>query len=423
MVIPKSNRVICFVGENGCNKTSLISLLYHLIRRNTQSESPSDAQDIYFGSTSDVNFSKGVNTCISEIQITADDKVYTSCDGIIRNTLKLTEDDKSFFQGKFQFFNSLALTNFYRNDWLNALDLNSDDVVSRNVLLFRPSQRSEVPYFERDPKQAVEQQLAGSSNVIGRRKFPYRVESGIERVENYFIEVILDYLIDLQNQKPLEPIYGKFMKILSSIDESFSEISITKFPNKGIRSTNLPSLKSLSSGQSDWLVTAISILVQMVEIAPKLAKSVDDISGVVFIDEVDKNYHPKFQEEFMPWLLETFPNIQFVITTHSPYLVRSLDENALVVKLPDGEVLNHDFSYWSIEEVSHTIFGKDLGFTKKVQEELKLFEELLLTNKGEDIKAEYKRLSSKSESLERKVNQLVFTFASAETLEILHETD
>ncbi|ELK3677449.1 AAA family ATPase [Vibrio fluvialis] len=421
--IPSGNRVICFVGENGCNKTSIISAIYHQIKRTTQDVSPSDEQDIFFNSTSDCSFSTDVNYCFQEVVLTEDDIEYRSVDGVIKNHRNVSDDVKNNFKSRFKHFSSSRMKNFYYEDWKDPIRKQNIDIVSKNVLLFRPSQRNETPSFEVDPNKASEKSLSGSNNVIGRRKFPFKVISGIEKVESYFIDVLLDHLIDMHNQVPNEPIYNKFMEILSSIDSDFCQISVTKFPHKGIKSKNLPSLASLSSGQSDWLVTAISILVQVIELSSRTGKSSDEIGGIVFIDEVDKNYHPKYQEEFMPWLLKTFPNIQFVITTHSPYLVRSLDSNAVVVKLPDGEVLNHDFGYWSIEEVSNTIFDKDLGFTAKVQSELQEFEKLLRKNDSDAIKTEFLRLSGKSESLERKLNQIIYTLGSPDLIASLYETD
>ena len=56
--------------------------------------------------------------------------------------------------------------------------------------------------------------------------------------------------------------------------------------------------------------------------------------GVVMIDEVDAHLHPEWQREIGFWLKKHFPNIQFLVTTHSPIICQAADENGLFV-LPE----------------------------------------------------------------------------------------
>ncbi|CAI8703091.1 hypothetical protein EMIT0P291_100113 [Pseudomonas sp. IT-P291] len=59
--------------------------------------------------------------------------------------------------------------------------------------------------------------------------------------------------------------------------------------------------------------------------------------GIVLIDEVDLHLHPKWQRSLIRQLSETFPNCQFVLTTHSP-LVISDAKDVLCYVLNDGEL-------------------------------------------------------------------------------------
>lgn len=56
-------------------------------------------------------------------------------------------------------------------------------------------------------------------------------------------------------------------------------------------------------------------------------------SGVVMIDEVDAHLHPAWQREIGAWLKSHFPNVQFIVTTHSP-LVCTAADNGRVYHLP-----------------------------------------------------------------------------------------
>ena len=49
--------------------------------------------------------------------------------------------------------------------------------------------------------------------------------------------------------------------------------------------------------------------------------------GIVLIDEVELHMHPSWQRKVLSTLRETFPNIQFIITTHSPIVLSEADEN------------------------------------------------------------------------------------------------
>lgn len=57
-------------------------------------------------------------------------------------------------------------------------------------------------------------------------------------------------------------------------------------------------------------------------------------SGVVMIDEIDAHLHPEWQREIGFWLVKHFPNIQFLVTTHSPIICQAADTNGLFV-LPE----------------------------------------------------------------------------------------
>lgn len=49
--------------------------------------------------------------------------------------------------------------------------------------------------------------------------------------------------------------------------------------------------------------------------------------GVVLIDEIDLHMHPSWQRKVMGVLKKTFPNIQFIVTTHSPQVLGELNED------------------------------------------------------------------------------------------------
>ncbi|MEU0339977.1 AAA family ATPase [Streptomyces bobili] len=55
--------------------------------------------------------------------------------------------------------------------------------------------------------------------------------------------------------------------------------------------------------------------------------------GVVIIDEIDAHLHISWQRRIGPWLTAHFPRIQFIVTTHSPYICQAADPGGLI-RLP-----------------------------------------------------------------------------------------
>lgn len=65
--------------------------------------------------------------------------------------------------------------------------------------------------------------------------------------------------------------------------------------------------------------------------------------GIVLIDELDLHLHPRWQRSVVENLRTTFPNIQFICTTHSPFLIQSLrssEEIIMLDGLPSAQISN-----------------------------------------------------------------------------------
>lgn len=78
--------------------------------------------------------------------------------------------------------------------------------------------------------------------------------------------------------------------------------------------------------------------------------AVEKTPGIVMIDEVDLYLHPLWQRHVLKDFQEAFPNIQFIVTTHSPFIVQSV-ERENIIKL-DGEKGNSDPNIRNMEEVT-----------------------------------------------------------------------
>ncbi len=87
----------------------------------------------------------------------------------------------------------------------------------------------------------------------------------------------------------------------------------------------------LSDGYRNIIGMVADIAFRCIKLNPHLGKDViRETPGVVLIDELDLHLHPNWQRGIVSDLKNAFPKIQFVATTHSPYIVQSLDQNELV---------------------------------------------------------------------------------------------
>jgi len=87
-------------------------------------------------------------------------------------------------------------------------------------------------------------------------------------------------------------------------------------------------------------------------------------AGVVLIDELELHLHPRWQREVVDKLRVTFPNIQFITTTHSPFVIQSLRPGELINLNPD-EFSNcnddsDEYSDQSIEDITENVMGVEL---------------------------------------------------------------
>lgn len=88
-----------------------------------------------------------------------------------------------------------------------------------------------------------------------------------------------------------------------------------------------------------------------------------ETEGVVLIDEVDLHLHPGWQQRILPDLTRTFPNVQFIVTTHSPQEVSTVLPQSLRVidwQADTPRLLPVDFSLGAeSQQVLKQVLGVD----------------------------------------------------------------
>jgi len=92
----------------------------------------------------------------------------------------------------------------------------------------------------------------------------------------------------------------------------------------------------LSSGEKHLLVLTADIARRLYIANPHLENPLNG-QGIVLIDEIDLHLHPRWQRKVITQLRKTFPNIQFVVTTHSPLVLGNVESKHIRI-LSDGEI-------------------------------------------------------------------------------------
>ncbi len=94
------------------------------------------------------------------------------------------------------------------------------------------------------------------------------------------------------------------------------------------------SLDKLSSGNLYLIQRIISLLGQMYSVYVLNDLKLEEMlltPGLLLIDEAENHLHPKWQKTFLNSILNIFPNLQIIITTHSPFIVSSVENSKVFV--------------------------------------------------------------------------------------------
>lgn len=124
--------------------------------------------------------------------------------------------------------------------------------------------------------------------------------------------------------------------------------------------------------------------------------------GIVIIDEIETHLHLALQKIILPILTKVFPNIQFIITTHSPFVLSSLPD-AIAFDLEKKEVID-ELTEYSYEALAEGYFGVKTE-SSYIEAKIERLKKLLEKNElGESEKIELKNIYSEFESLSEMIS-------------------
>lgn len=122
---------------------------------------------------------------------------------------------------------------------------------------------------------------------------------------------------------------------------------------------------TLSSGYQAVLDIVLDIMMRMQH---QTQRSFDfNLSGIVLIDEIETHLHLELQKDILPFLTKFFPNMQFIVTSHSPFILNSID-NVVIYDLENQILIEHGLNdvpydgvvegYFRVDKLSDTLKEK-----------------------------------------------------------------
>jgi len=210
-------------------------------------------------------------------------------------------------------------------------------------------------------------------------------EYDLKNPENWLIE-----LYNAQNAKEETVItLDDAIKLLQYLLNSDVEIEVN-YKNVTFKEKDGDevSFTQLSAGYKGVIIIICDLITRLSE--NQQVSCIADFKGVVLIDEVELHLHPKWKYNFMKKLRDTFPLIQFIVTTHSPTVILGAGKEAVFYKIykDDGKV-----------SISNQIANE--GYTNNSLVSSPLFDMETITSR------EYDKVVSSDDYIYEKIHQRV----------------
>lgn len=253
--------------------------------------------------------------------------------------------------------------------------------------------------FQYQPLQAVSKDVDKNANTSFQE-----AKSGVKinEVKNWFVN---RYLYSAYEGA----LTGEQLHNLEVAKKAFSLLSEGFRFKKVLASSNEIMIDSpsgeiyyeyLSSGFKSCLSIIIGIIKDIELRFKEPCIKADDFDGVILIDELELHLHPEWQAKIAGILVEVFPKIQFITSTHSPHILQNAKPNEIIALAENDEGVyrrqlnggSYGFQGWTVEEVLTDVMGMEDTRTDTYKEKLSEFESAITAENYSAAEAAYKEL-------------------------------
>ena len=226
------------------------------------------------------------------------------------------------------------------------------DAFANNCILYFPADRFDDPGWLAAANLPAELgHNQGRERVAGTTTRKVIASSMLRDVQNWILDVMLSVAL------PGTPERDQDQRALKAIEEVITDVvgwrDIRFFVgSRGRRSIGIISpdgqrlrnIFQLSSGETGLLTLFLSIL-RDYDLCERTQLNIPEVSGIVVVDEIDLHLHVKHQIEVLPRLMRMLPQVQFIVTTHSPLFVLGMnnafdDDGFALYEMPQGRLIS-----------------------------------------------------------------------------------
>lgn len=401
----KEKGVNVLSAVNGRGKTTILSHIvdaFYELARPIFPNQFKGIENLYYRYSSPLDIIEDTKTSVVFLRFKNDSQVWDYID--VRNNVGKDEYEKICSDNKITYDDIVKILEKEGNIKKWSKDAKKESVnaiFSNNLLTYFPAYRYETPGFLNDPYK-FELSFKKDLDVSGYLPNNIEIISDLRSLSNWLMDIILD--LQLYKSDSSQQLRNHFNLILSKTlsgkisgdcrigigprNNAGSRISIVQDKNNKINEI-YPSIFNMSSGEAA-LLCLFGELLHQADNNNKLL----EISGIVLIDEVDKHLHIRLQKEVLPQLFNLFPNIQFVVSSHSPFLNMGLADEAndrtRIFDLDNNGFVCEPQNNKLYQEVYETMTKENQRFAEKyyqLEEELsKISKPIIITEGKTDIK-------------------------------------
>lgn len=367
---------LILTGKNGSGKTSVLNEIKYFIDillKNDYEEQTNDALDKLIYIINDLQtLDKEIDNEIKETTNTSIENLDKIKTFKSRNLNLIKVFDKKFYD----------LNSTFKKDSLNLiLSTNSSFINLKN---------------EFENGNYIFAHFSAKRNFITKEvNSPQKIElPEIFESNHHGNELFLQYLVNQQVQllyakadndkKTVKVIEDWFIKIRSIFRDIFEDKNLDLIYDRDnyefkFKTQNRVEFdfNTLSDGFSSILGIIAEIIMRMERKSSKIYK----LNGLILIDELETHLHISLQRKVLRILTTLFPNLQFVVTTHSPFILNSI-ENAVVYDMEYQETI-HDVSKYSTEALVENYFESN-KYSETLLEKINDYEKLLKKQSNTD---------------------------------------
>lgn len=404
---------------NGKGKTTILSYIVDAWVEMTKAAYPytyEGREDSYYRVSSPLYDIDKTKTSIVYIRFIYNEKNIDYVD--VRNGIS-----KEWYEFNIPIEDRMPYESLKKETSFKKITIHDKDVITsifdNSICAYFPSYRFELPNFLNEKyKEDVLHKIDAAYN--GYLTNPLEVTSDIHDITNWILDVVLDQEVNGKNIKlpngeiariaaPEQEIWLNAKKILECAlvskfpkrnvrfgvgrrNNSGSRLSIMEIINGENVRQYCPSIFNLSSGE----LSILAIFAELLRRGDSAfgMKPMDQFTGTVLIDEVDKHLHIQLQKEVLPLLFSLFPKIQFIVSSHSPFLNMGLAEQSIdraVIFDLDNNGIESSPTNNSVYENAYEEFLKEKNYYAKrynllLSEVTKNRKPLIITEGKTDVK-------------------------------------